>query len=573
MNYHITYINPNTQYIPIKAEFDVSGQEKMILQFPVWRPGRYERGDFSKNIHGFKITSGKSKIRFKKITKDSWEVDCKGVDQIEVAYKYYAAELNAGSTFMDDQQLYVNPVNCLIYIPEQQNQECHLGLTIPDDFQIASGAKFKDNTAIFDTYHELVDSPFIASNNLEHLNFECKGVLFHLWFQGEVKLEDKVIADIEKYTISQISKFGQFPVNEYHYLYQIQAIPSYHGVEHSTSTVISLGPTYDLMGKLYDDFLGVSSHELYHTWNVKALRPIEWHPYDYSKENYSVLGYVAEGVTTYMGDLFLVESGVKDWKWYRIEFEKLMQKHFDNFGRFNYSVAESSLDTWLDGYVAGAPNRKVSIYNEGALLSFMLDAKIRTNSNNKFSLHDVMKELYEQFAMKNIGYSEADFKGVVEQFADENLNEFFEQYYYGTHSFETVLTKGLEEVGLSIEMTHNSSWATRILGAKCQVENGKTIVKQLYPGSSADLAGLIIGDEITYINAYRLNRDLDKWCEFYQDEQIELVINRKGRKLDLICPHTNKSFFPSYKIVKSKAPSNVQKRIFKKWCGTEWDEI
>ena len=573
MKYTITYENPNTQYIPIKAELDVQGKDQVVLQFPVWRPGRYERADFAKNIHSFQITSAGKKIPYNKISKDKWEVDCKGVDNIEVTYKFFAAELNAGSTFMDDQQLYVNPVNCLIYIQDQAENACEVELNIPEKFEIACGVKFESNKASFKDYHELVDSPFIASADLKHFQFSCMNVTFHLWFLGQIELDDKVIPDLERYTASQIEKFGGFPVDEYHYLYQIQNIKAYHGVEHSASTVISLGPAHELMNKLYDDFLGVSSHELYHTWNVKALRPIDWFPYDYSSENYSVLGYVAEGVTTYMGDLFLVESGVKPWQWYKAEFEKLMQRHFDNFGRFNYSVAESGFDTWLDGYVPGAPNRKVSIYNEGALLAFMLDAKIRTNSNNKASMHDVMKSLYENFALKNKGYSSEDFQKTISEFAKEDITEFFENYYHGTHSFEPVLAQALEQVGLNMELMHNRAWSTRILGVKCLVENGKTLVKRIYPGSSSDLGGIMHEDEITFVNGSKVNGDLDKWIEFYQHDQIELTINRMGRQVGLICPHTNKSFFPEYKLVKSKAPSNLQKRVFKKWCGNEWDEI
>ena len=573
MKYTIKYDKPNTQYIPITAEFDVSELDETILQFPVWRPGRYERSDFVKNVHSFQVIANKKKIQAKKISKDQWKVDTKGLDQIEVSYKYFASVLNAGSTFMDDQQLYVNQVNCLIYIPEQQSNPCSLKLKIPDDFEIACGVAFEDKIACFKDFHHLVDSPFIASNQLQHKKFDCKGVTFHLWFLGEVEIADKVIPDLERYTASQIEKFGQFPVDEYHYLYQIQNIKAYHGVEHQQSTVISLGPAHELYNKLYDDFLGVSSHELYHTWNVKALRPADWFPYDYSKENYSVLGYVAEGVTTYMGDLFLVESGVKEWEWYKKEFEKLMQRHFDNFGRFNYSVAESSFDTWLDGYVPGAPNRKVSIYNEGALLSFMLDVKIRTNSNNKSSLHDVIKTLYEEFALKKKGYTEEDFKKTVEQFADEDLTEFFTNYYNGTHSFETVLSKALEQIGFVMELEHNKSWSTRILGIVCAVERGETKVKKIYPGSSADLGGIMLDDEIVFINEGTVDGDVDKWVAQFQNNQIDLIVSRKGRKVALSCPHTNKSFFPIYKLKKAKAPSNLQKRIFKKWCGTDWDEV
>lgn len=573
MKYTLSYDKPNTQYVPVKCEFNVDGRSKILLQFPVWRPGRYERADFAKNIHSFQVTANGKKIPFQKISKDQWEIECKDTETIVVSYKYFAAELNAGSTFMDDQQLYVNPVNCLAYLPEQINDTCKLTLEIPDDFQIASAGNFNKGSASFKNYHELVDTPFIASKLLKHMRFSCKEVTFHLWFMGTVQMDDKVIVDLERYTASQIEKFGGFPVAEYHYLYQIQNIPAYHGVEHQTGTVISLGPSCDLMGKLYNDFLGVSSHELYHTWNVKALRPLDWFPYDYSRENYSVLGYVAEGVTTYMGDLILVESGVKDWEWYQSTFENLMQKHFDNFGRFNYSVAASGFDSWLDGYVQGAPNRKVSIYTEGALLSFMLDMKIRTNSNNKASLHDVMKELYDQFALNDKGYTATDFKGTVEKFAEEDLSDFFDHYYYGTYSFESVLSQALEQAGMIMELVHNRSWATRILGVMCATEKGKTVVKKIYPGSSADLGGIMLGDEIIFVNQTNVDGNIDQLVEHYQNDQIELDINRKGRRVNVNCPHTNKSFFPEYRLKNGKAPSNLQKRIFKKWCGTDWDEV
>ena len=575
MKYTISYENPNTQYIPIKAEFDVNEFDELTLQFPSWRPGRYERADFVKNIHGFQVSdeNGK-KIKAEKVAKDRWLVNIVDSKQITVKYKYHAAELNAGSTFMDDQQLYINPVNCLLYIPSKQLDPCELSLIIPDNFQIASGIAFSNNKAQFNDYHELVDNPFIASAGLLHLDFECRGVKFHLWYQGEVRLnEDKIIKDFKKYTEHQINAFGEFPVDEYHYLFQILPIKTYHGVEHQHSTVIALGPSYDLMGSLYNDFLGVSSHELYHTWNVKALRPVEMYPYDYATENYSQLGYVTEGVTTYMGDLFLLQSGVKDWKWYQSELERMFQRHFDNFGRFNYSVAQSSFDTWLDGYVAGAPNRKVSIYNEGALLAFALDCKIRTNTKSKSSLHAVMKEMYEEFAKKKVGYTARDFQGTLEKYADENLSDFFENYYKGVHSFEPVLTAALEDLGLEIEMKPNPNQAINILGIKTIVEKENTIVKNIYPGSSADLGGLTLEDKILAINQFEVQGDLEKWVDFFKDEQIELTVGRKGRLINVTCPHTNKSYYPVYKIKKAKAPSNAQKTVFKKWSGIEWDAI
>jgi len=577
MNYKISYTKPNSQYIPVEAEFEIGkSKNKSFVEIllPAWRPGRYELGNFAKNIHGFSVVDDKGKkLSFEKTAKDVWKINLNNTKKIKVRYNYFASELNAGSTFMNDQQLYVNPVNCLMYMKEKLDEKCTLTLNLPPNFKLACGAKHAKNVISTSSFHELADSPFIASATLQHHSYKTKGVLFHLWFQGECRPEwDKILPHFLKFTDSQIEKFGSFPAKEYHFLFQILPYPNYHGVEHTTSTVLALGPGYEIMKEGYDDLLGVCSHELYHAWNVKTIRPADMFPYDYSRENYSRLGYVCEGVTTYMGDLFLAESGVKDFAWYKTELEKLLQKHFDNFGRFNYSVAESSFDTWLDGYVPGVPNRKTSIYNEGALLAMVTDLKIRKKTQNKFSLHDVMSELNQKFALKNKGYTEADYKKTVEKFLGEKADKLFENYFYGLHSFESILVEAFESVGLNIKMSPHPLHSLAILGVKTQLVIDKTIVKLISPGSTADLGQVQVEDEIVAVNGYKINGNLDKWVEYFKDSQIELTINRAGRILNLICPHTNKSYFPVYSVIKAKAPSNLEKRIFKKWCGGDWDK-
>ena len=417
MHYKIYFRTPATQYIHIEARIP-SPENTITLQFPMWRPGRYELGNFSKNIHSFEVLneSGK-KIAFEKRTKSTWEADSSQTSEVIVRYRYFANELNAGSSFLDDLQLYVNPVNLLIYSKESINNPCTLTLDIPENFKLACGANHKNKVIQCKDYHELVDTPFIASPTLKKHTYVVKGINFNLWFQGDYDFdEEKVLNDFRKFTSYQLNVFEYFEPKEYHFLFQILPIKAYHGVEHTTSTVIALGPGNELMNKLYDDFLGVSSHELYHVWNVKAIRPLEMQPYNYAEENYTHLGYVAEGVTTYMGDLILSASGVKDFAWYKLELEKLLQRHFDNFGRFNYSVAESSLDTWLDGYVQGVPHRKVSIYNEGALLALSMDALIREGSGNKASLHDVMNAMNEKFGRTGLGYTANDFFALIASF-------------------------------------------------------------------------------------------------------------------------------------------------------------
>lgn len=580
--YKITYSEPNRRYIAVEAIFEVADNQT-ILQFPAWRPGRYELGNFAKNIHSFQVSDSSGKVlNAVKTTKDSWILDTSNTSSIRVTYRYYAADLNAGSTYMDDRQLYVNPVNCLIYIPGRENEACVLDLDIPSSFEIACGARVDDQTIHAASYHELVDSPFIASAHMQHDTYEISGVTYHLWFMGAIEVDwNRLKKDFTTFSRSQMEAFGDFrakdngfPVSEYHFLFQILDMKAYHGVEHQTSTVIALGPGNAIMNTpLYDELLGVSSHELYHTWNVKAIRPIEMQPYDYSTENYSYLGYVAEGVTTYMGDLYLSAAGVKDFKWYQKELEKLLQRHLDNFGRFNLSVAESSWDTWLDGYVPGAPHRKVSIYNEGSLLSFVVDILIRHNSNNKHSLHDVMKKLYDDFGKTGKGYSVDDFKSICSELASENLEEFFSKYYHGTNGYMHILTEAFDRIGLQVELKPNPFKSEDLFGFKTVLIDSKTIVKLLHPGGSAELAGIAIDDEILAINKHALSDNLEELARYFEESEIEITVNRMGRKLSMKLPNTNMNHFPIGKLSKSPTPSNIAKRIFKSWCGYAWDDV
>ena len=570
MKYTLTYDQPHQQNLKISAQFQVAGQDNFNLSFPTWRPGRYEFGNFSKNITQFKIHDNfGNPLLYKKVNSHEWNVELNGCSEIIVTYYYYSAELNAGSTFIDQNQLYVNPVNCLIYSKSQQNLPCEVSLNIPDNFEIACGLNFVNRRLFTKDFHELVDSPFIASATLQHYEYKLGPLAVHLWFQGECKIDwVKVKNDFIKFTRAQINAFSKIPVDSYHFLYQITPYKTYHGVEHAHSTVIALGPSFQLMNSLYDDFLGVSSHEFYHTWNIKDIRPIEMAPYDYNSANYSRLGFVAEGVTTYMGDLFLSYSKVKSWDWYQNELEKLLTRHFENYGRFNYSVAESSFDTWLDGYVKGVPNRKVSIYNEGALLAFVTDIKIRVNSENKFSLHDAMQRLYLQFGDGNLGYTEQNYVETISQFFGEDATAFFNKYAFSASSYETILADALESCGLELNTGLNPLYDQRILGIKTGLnQQNISVISDIITGSSGDLAGMMIGDKIIAVNNYCVEQNLSNWIAYFENDQISVSINRNGKLIELICPHTNRTYYPTYHLSKVKIPSSLQKRIFKKWCG------
>lgn len=569
MDYTLSYSRASSHYIDIKVEAKAEKRKYIQFQLPAWRPGRYELGNFAKNIQRWKAFNQDGiLLPFKKLTKDLWEVECKGAEKVIVEYNYFAHELNAGSTYLDEIQLYVNPVNCLLYQPDKLEEECRMHLEIPEDYKVAIALEeVETNVFKAKNFDELVDSPFIASSDLQHYSFIEMGTTFHLWFQGLFKADwNKIERDFRAFTAEQIKLFRSFPTKEYHFLFQILPTSFYHGVEHSASTVIVLGPSYavlDVKGR-YEDLLGVSSHELFHTWNVKRIRPIELWPYDFSKENYSRLGYLSEGATTWYGDLMLYRSKVFSDKAFFKTFNQLLDRHFNNPGVENLSVADSSFDTWLDGYNIGVPNRKSSIYTEGALITFMLDIEIRKASNNELSFDDVMRSFYENYYKKGKGVSEEDYQNEVEKVVDKSMSDFFTNYVHGTDDISFSLREAMNYIGLEYKKQASDEYFEAYLGIK--VLDGKIL--SVYPNSVAEKAGITLKDEIISINSVKLNDDFSSWLKFFKEDEIALqVIGSDGFVRGVDIELTEDIYYGKFEVGFQKRLNHQQKESLKIWRG------
>jgi predicted metalloprotease with PDZ domain len=581
MKYIVSYKQPHTHLIDLEFIADNISSDETLIQLPAWRPGRYELGNFAKNVQKWAAFDGKGNaLKFQKITKDCWKVQTKGISELHIKYNYYAAELNAGSTYLDATQVYMNPVNCCVYIPGRISEACEMELLLPGDYKLACGAKHS-GTGIVKIhcvdFHDLADSPFIASNSLQHNKFVCDGIEFNFWFQGECRPDwGKLNTDFIKFCDHQLAMMKKAPFEAYHFLFQILPQKIYHGVEHTTSTVIALGPGYNLMkGELYEDLLGVSCHELFHAWNVKTIRPVEMQPYDYTKENYSKLGYVCEGVTTYYGDYLLYRCGVFDEEQYFGTFNERLQKHFDNAGRFNMSVADSSFDTWLDGYAPGIPNRKTNIYDEGDLLAFITDMFIRKNSANKYCLDDVMRHLYEEFALRQKGYSDQDYKGIIEHYANASFDEIFTNYFNGVGDYEPLLKEATGYIGCEIVKHNSTKFQEHALGIKVHEVAGLCKVVAVYPGSVADLAGISINDDLLAINGVQVRPDntgtnFTEWCSYFGNHHLELTVASNTIIKKLALDPKPGHYYRLVKIQRQKEVSEAQKMNYELWSSTKF---
>lgn len=579
MKYIVSYKQPHHHYLDIEFIADGLQSEFTEIQLPSWRPGRYELGNFAKNIQYLQaFDQDGNPLNFEKITKDRWKVHTKNSSTLHIRYNYFSNELNAGSTFLDASQLYVNPVNCFVYIPSELQDACEVELRVPSNYKIACGLRQHVNGNVHSLYandfHELVDSPFIASDSLQHNKFNCEGVEFNFWFQGECRLDwERLTNDFMKFCSFQLQMMKKAPFQHYHFLFQILPYRMYHGVEHVNSTVITLGPGFNLMkDELYEDLLGVSCHELFHAWNIKTIRPVEMYPYDYSKENYSRLGYVCEGVTTYYGDQILSRCRVFSEEQYFQTLVERLQKHLDNFGRFNLSVADSSYDTWLDGYVPGIPNRKTSIYDEGCLLAFITDIFIRSKSKNTCSLDDVMVHLYNEFALLGKGYSEADYKGIVEYYANYSFDEITDRYINKAADYKPAICDALDYIGCELLEYPSARYHEHALGIKVSETNGGCKITAVYPSGIADMAGVSINDEIIGINNISIKPDypgnsFTDWCNYFADQPLLLTLSSNFRIKQLELLPAPATFYKTVKIQKRGNASKAQMENYRLWCG------
>jgi predicted metalloprotease with PDZ domain len=571
VHYNISYQYPNRQLLDFELEFrpDTS---VTYLQLPAWRPGRYELGNFAKNIQWLQMYDAQNHpLPFCKVSKDRWEVHSKNTEMIRVRYRYYAAEMSGGGTWLDEEQLYINFVNCILYPEGRQDDTFQVKLELPDNYRIACGlSEVEKHVLQAPGFYRLAESPLIASGSLQHWSYEAEGTTFHLWFQGSLHLDEiATLRNFEAFTREQIATLEDFPCENYHFLFQLLPYRAYHGVEHYNSTIIVLGPTEEIkqQAKLYHDLIGVSSHELFHTWNIIRIRPQEMMPYDYTRENYFRTGYVAEGMTTYYGDLFLARSGVISKEAYFDDLNKLFRRHFENFGRFYYSLAASSFDLWLDGYTAGTPNRKVSIYVKGAIVSLMLDLTIRKLSGQKYSLDDLVRQLWKSFGKTGKGYTPDDIREMASNLAGESLALFFDNYINGTQPVEEGLHSLLRTVGCRLNISDSGSLSERWYGFRTVHREGRLIVSHIEPDSPADKV-LSREDELLAINGTRITENIDELLD--DGPEAELTLVRRQKIMDVVISQDGQTYFKQYSIVQRDDASEEEKANFFRWSGLAW---
>lgn len=552
---------------------------KQEIAVPTFRPGRYQNGHYMRNIYEWKLSdSAGQEVQLNRNTPSTWNFrvpeEEAGRDWTMV-YRIHAADFSAGSTYVDADLIFINFPNVALLPTACMEGEVQLELTLPPGWSAIENANFNRGIVRFDSLDTFFDTPLIATPFCNTLNYEVDGTSFYIHTYPSAPNEpEEVVRDFENFTRVQVASMGGMPFDSYHFVFFTTPESSYHGVEHHNSTVITLGPQSGLWsGDGYRQLLGIASHELFHAWNVKATRPRELSPIDFTREPVFSTGYVIEGVTTYLGDLMLIASAGYTWKQFAQKMATFIQRHADNDARLVRSVAQASAEIWTDGYELTVPKRMTSIYTEGALVAFMLDLMIRQNSNGARGIADAIRALWQRFPYPT-GYTSSEYQALIIEFAGEQARSVFRDHVDGVVDFFPRLKAAFHSVGLMIQEDEMPLTFPRFYGLRARKVGSRFQIYRVMEGSPADRAGLVPGWMISKINGESVGERLsDALKEVQEPSDIELeVITPIAIKKIMIKPNPER-YYPEYALAFAPETTPEQRALFKAWSGQDYEAM
>ncbi|WP_347019677.1 M61 family metallopeptidase [Acinetobacter calcoaceticus] len=541
LHYQIEFDDYKQHLVHVTIRFLANPNQELWL--PTWIPGSYLIREFSKHIESVKAYDEAGRmLDIKKTSKNHWRLFNTDHELMTIEYDVYAYDLSVRGAYVDQTRLYINPACVCLALEGQEQSACEVEVFLPDElkhFQLATGLASKSLvkgrfTLKADHYDQLIDSPFELADQTR-FSFETHGIEHEFVISGPHNANvDRLKADIEKICAAEINMFGSAPFKNYTFMTMATG-NSYGGLEHCNSTSL-ITPRDDLPksneptepSKDYQRFLGLCSHEYFHSWLVKFIRPENFANYNLHQEGYTSLLWIFEGFTSYYDDLILLRSGVISQKSYLDLLKAQIDRYLQNPGRFVQTVAESSFDAWIKFYRQdeNSNNAGTSYYNKGALVALCLDLGLRLRGS---SLDALMRRLYEN-TQNGMQVNERTIFDLCKELTGDNWIEQINHLINTTD--ELPLDQLLPEFGLSYRVKTDKSLP---LGLKLVDKPEGVLVQSARRESAGAKAGISANDVIIAIDGLKASTKLiEKYAKqggtytvfaFRRDELISFVVD------------------------------------------------
>jgi predicted metalloprotease with PDZ domain len=532
------------------------------LKMPVWTPGSYLVREYARHVQDFDVKNGSGKaLAWRKINKNTWQIDTGGAKEINATYRVYANELTVRTNELNDDHAFWNNAGLLMFPKDELKAPSTVKIVPFNGWKIATGLPPAGPPDTFraENFDILYDSPFEVSD-FKEVSFEAHGKQHRVVFSGEGNYDlARIARDLPKIVDEAFKIFGELPYENYTFIVNLRGGG---GLEHLNSTSLQFNRFGFKPESRYRGFLGLVAHEYFHAWNVKRIRPDALGPFDYENENYTKLLWVAEGGTAYYGDLLLERAGfISDNDYLERKASAIRQLQAQP-GRFETSLEEASFDAWIKYYRQdeNAVNNQISYYDKGDIVNMMLDITIRGASGGARSLDDVMRYLYAEYYKKGKNYTPQDFQKAAELVAGRSLDDFFAKYVRGTDEID--YSGIVKYIGLQLASSEPNA-GQAYLGANLGEENGRLTVRSLPSNSPAYEQRLNSGDQIVAVDGYRASLAFlqSYLLQKKPGDHVRFSVFRfdKLRDIDIAL---GENTLPEFAFVPVKSPSEEQKRLY-----------
>lgn len=569
VQFTVTMPNSADHTFHIVMECKVGPHETARFKMPAWSPGYYQIMDFEAFVSNFQVTDQEGKKLFwDKKGKNEWHVEKAKATSVHIEYDVLTTREFVGTSFLDNEHGYIVPAGICMY-PENEIKR-PVEITIKPDANwknVATGLDLipgKNFTYTAPDFDILYDSPILMGNLEELPAFEVKGIL-HRFIGYKMGDFDRVkfMQDLKKMVTEASGLIGDIPYKHYTFL---GIGPGRGGIEHLNSTAVSFDGAQLSYPAARLQILAFLTHEYFHHYNVKRIRPVELGPFNYDKGSKTNMLWVSEGLTVYYEYPVLNRAGLMTETEALDAFRSLIVSLETQPGRLYQSLAQASAETWSDGpsgRVNDEFNKTISYYVKGPIVGLMLDFKIRHETNNKKSLDDVMRTLYQDFYQKqNRGFTEIEFRKVCEKIAGTSLDEIF-HYVYTTKELDYVKYFGY--AGLNIDVKPKQLPGA-YLGIKAKMQNDSLVVSSVDWDSPAWKAGVRKGNVIVHVDGKPATETDIAYIfpDKKAGDKINLSLIKNDTKVDYSIILSIKSE-RSFAITSMSNPDKLQAAILKDW--------
>jgi predicted metalloprotease with PDZ domain len=538
IRYTLRFPAPQTNYVDVEAIVPTDGRPSVEMMMAVWTPGSYLIREYERNVEAVKASAGTRALPIDKTTKNRWRIAAGGAREVTLTYRVYSHEMTVRNNWVEADFALINGAPTFMTLADAAGSP-DAAYNRPHDVTIELPAGWKSSvTGMPDApdgapnhyrapdYDTLVDSPIVVGNPAIH-RFTVDGKPHLLVDVGEGGVFDGARAARDLERIVQIDKqfWGSLPYDKYVFFNLL--VSASGGLEHKNAVVMMASRWATGTRDKYLAWLSLASHEYFHLWNVKRLRPLELGPFDYEHEIYPRSLWISEGLTDYYADLQLARAGLYTTDEYLRELSAAIRTLQTTGGRLNQSAEMASFDAWIKQYRPddNTVNSTISYYTKGAVLGFLLDARIRAATGDAKSLDDVMRLAFTRYSGAR-GFTPEDFRKTASEVAGTDLGPWFLRALESTEELDygpALEWFGLQLSGLSSVAAGGGEGGW--LGVKTKIEAGRLLVENVPRGTPAHGAGVNPGDEILAIDDFRV---------LPEELTTRLAAYRPGRKIVLL---------------------------------------